>query len=606
MTDNDFAVLPGFVTELSPRDAKNRWKDGQYSRFGKNGLPEKLGGTRAQNGGTFLGKCRRMFPFVDFNRQKYTALGTNLRFYIYQDGDMSNVTPLRDSTAAPFSSTPLNNPFSTTATTDTVTVAHTSHGLEVGTYVVFSNSTASPIDLILINGEYQVVSVIDANTYTIDSGVIATNSEAGFGDGSVDYDYEINAGDEYNSVGAGFGGGPFNAGTFGTPRTSSGITNIARTVAIDGWGEDILFNPRGKQIYIWDTSVGVATRCTLISQAPSTNEFIVVSPEDRHLISLGAHDGANSDPMLVRWCSQEDYTLWTPSATNTAGDKRLERGNRLITAIYARKQIIILSDTGAYSMMFIGYPDVYSFDHLQDNCGAISPNCIRSVGTPNGDTVYWMSDDNFYQYDGSVQLLACDVYDYVFKNFNKAQKDLVTCGVNTAFNEVWWKYPSANSSEVDRVVIYNYQLKCWYYNTMLIPKTVMIDKSASFSTPLAAGANGTIYAMETGVDEDNLAVNSYVKSFDFEMGEGKNSFVSRIIMDFKTISGTIYVKLSGKEYPMDLVYKEKGPVAFTSGTSKQNIRIRANQISMEIYSRELGDNWAINIPQAAAQPMGLR
>lgn len=595
----DFDLLPGFVTEQTPRAAKRRWKDGQYVRFGKNGQPKKMGGTRSQNGSTFAGKCRRMFPFVGFDRQKYTALGTHLRFYIYQDGDMSNVTPTRQVST-------LNNPFSTTAASTSVNVADVAHGLQVNDFVIFSNATASPIDGILIDGEYQVITVVDANNYTITSSVAATNSEAAFGDASVDFTYEITTGDEYNSVGSGFGGGSFGVGTYGTARTSSGITNIARTVAIDGWGEDVLFNPRGKEVYIWDTSTGVATRATLISQAPSTNEFIVVSPEDRHLISLGAHDGSNSDPMLVRWCSQEDYTEWTPSATNTAGDKRLERGNRLITGIYARKQIIILSDTSVYNMLFIGYPDVFSLDHLQSNCGGISPNCMTSVGTASGDTVFWWSDDNFYLYDGSVQLLPCDIYDYVFKNFNKAQKDLVTCGTNTAHNEVWWKYPSANSTEVDSVVIYNYYLKCWYYFTMSIVKTVMIDKSAAFTTPLAAGAAGLIYAMETGFDEDGTAVSSYIKSYDFEAEDQKNTFISRLILDFKSISGTIYAKLSGKQYPMDAAYDEKGPVQFTSGVSKRNIRIRSGEVSLQIYSSQLGDNWEIGSIQADAQPLGKR
>lgn len=598
----DLDIAPGYVTEFTPRDAKGRWKNGNYARFGKNGKPMKLGGCVNQLGSTFLGKCRRMYPFLAFNLKKYLALGTHLRFYIYEDGLQSNVTPIENSTAAPFSATPLSNPFTTSAGTTTVTVTHAAHTREVGSFVTFSNSTASPVDGILITGTYQVVTVPNANTYTITHTVTATNTEVGFGDSSVDFEYEINVGNEYNAVGDGWGGGTWGTGTWGTPRTGSGIRIQARTYSIDGWGEDIVFCPRGKPIYFWDTSAGVAVRATVIANAPITNEFIIVSPEDRHLISLGAHDGSSSDPLLVRWCSQENYNDWTPSPINTAGDKRLDRGNRIVTAAYTRKQIIILTDTSAYSMSYIGYPDVFSIVNIAGSCGGISPNCLAVVN----DDAYWMGTDDFYMSDSGVIPMQCDVHAHVFKNLNKAQKDLITVHIDTAYNEVTWQYPTLTSTEVNAWVTYNYLLKCWYYGTWDSGKTVMIDKSASFETVMAASTGSYLVAMNTGTDENTSAVSAYVESYDFDRGDGGNTMVSQVILDFLRIAGSVDVSLNGKTYPNDPNYTTKGPVNFTSSTPKKDIRIRKNLISMKISSSAVGDDWAIGTIQTSAQPAGKR
>lgn len=575
-------ILPGFYTEHTDRDAKNRWKDGNHVRFNEE-YPEKIGGSVRVTGSAFLGYCRRMLAFRSLTKARYLAMGTHLKLYIWDDGDMVNITPFQAT------GTLGSDPFSSTAASAVITVADTSHGLNAGDTVYFDGATVSPIDGLNIDGEYTVTSVIDANTYTITHSVVATNSEANFGGSSVDYDYELGIGLADSGFGTGWGASTWGTGTWGTPRGGSGLFTPARTWAMASWGEDVMFNPRGGTIYVFDTSAGINTsnRAAIINNAPDTVEFILVSAEDRYLIAFGAHDGSGADPMLVRWSSQEDYTDWTPTAINTAGDRRLDSGSAIITAIQVRKQILILTDTSAVSMFPVDYPVLWDFDTLDDSCGAVSPNC--AVAGKNG-AAYWMGTDNFYYFDGSVGELHCDVHSYVFSNINRTQLDKVICGTCASFSEVWWGYCSASSVEIDRYVIYNYEYNIWYYGTWT--RTAYIDKGKFQTVPMAAGSDMYLYLHETGVDDNTNPLVAYIKSYDAEIGEGeKFSHTRHFIPDFKRLSGSLDMTLTAKRYPQSTETVTKGPETIVSDTEKIDLVIRGRQVSLEIESDELGDDW---------------
>ena len=81
-----------------------------------------------------------------------------------------------------------SNPFSVSNTSATITVAHTAHGLVVGNYVTFSGSDA--IGGLTPNSvEMQVVTVPDANSYTVTFTSAATSTVSGGGGSSVTANY---------------------------------------------------------------------------------------------------------------------------------------------------------------------------------------------------------------------------------------------------------------------------------------------------------------------------------------------------------------------------------------------------------------------------------
>jgi len=81
-----------------------------------------------------------------------------------------------------------SNPFSVSNTSATITVAHTAHGLVVGNYVTFSGSDA--IGGLTPNAvEMKVVTVPDANSYTVTFTSAATSTVSGGGGSSVTANY---------------------------------------------------------------------------------------------------------------------------------------------------------------------------------------------------------------------------------------------------------------------------------------------------------------------------------------------------------------------------------------------------------------------------------
>lgn len=593
-------IAPGFYTESTARGAR-RWKDGNKVRF-QNGLPEKLGGwVTAKNSSNaalqLVGKCRAVHDWSALDGTKWAAFGTHKKLYLVSSSTLYDITPIRDS------GTLGNNPFTTTDTLYTVSVGDVAHGLSAGDYVTFDG--ASAFNGVTIDGEYTVTSVTSADIYVITHSVAATASGAG-GGASVTYEYQISIGNEYSSSSTGYGYGPYGydssvGGTgFGTARTSSSTIVEARIWSLDNWGEDLMATYQDGRVYTWDKTNGGSTRAILISNSPTTNRRILVSTEDRHLVSFGAHDGSASDPMLVRWTTQEDFTDWTASATDSAGDKRLDYGSRIITAIKSRGDIIIFTDEAMYAMRFVGGNDVFGFFSLGAAVSVVGANAAVEI---NG-TVFFMGPRDFYAYDGTIRPMTCDVRSYVFDDINKTQSRQVFASVNRLKSEIIWLYPSANSQECDRYVIFNYAEKLWYYGTL--DRTAFTDTSSFYELPYAVDASGYIYKHETGTDDNTSAMTAYIESYDLELGNGKEMLVvDEMIPDFDSLSGDVAVLLKGRRTPAGTQY-ENGPFTVTSATERFNPRIKARQLAVRITSDSIGDAWRMGTWRLRTSAHGTR
>lgn len=567
--------LPGFYTEGSRIDAPNRYIDGDKCRFFK-GFPKKLGGSVKSSVNTFLGYCRGIRNWVTLSDKKYIGIGTNLKLYIDEGGTFYDITPIRESGTLGL------DPISTTISSTSVNIADTAHGNNVGDYVSFSG--ASAVGGITVNGEYTVTTVVDADNFTITSATAASSTATG-GGAAVAYEYQIHVGSQNTMPLQGWGAGTWGAGTWGTPRTNSGFLQSARTWSGGNYGEDFVFSPRDEAIYIWDASTGTGTRAVVIAAAPSTNKFVLVSPEDRYLIAMGAHDGSASDPMLIRWSSQDDYNDWTPSTTNTAGDKRLSEGNLIMTAVSTRGQIIISTDTTVYAM----YPDsefVFAFKTLGIG-GCISPNGM----VEHNGLVYWMGSNNFYVYSGTINIMPCDVRSYVFDNINTLQFYKVYAWVNTEWNEIWWFYQDNDGTECNRYVCYDYQQNIWHFGSRNM--TAGMDRGVVSSTPVATGANGYVYNLESTTDEDGVAMLSTYTTGS-PQDHNRYSYIKKVIINFKTLVGNMSVYFQTRYYPQGNAITSAS-YQITSSTPYVCPRLRGDEFNMTFTSNELGgDYWGAN------------
>jgi hypothetical protein len=278
---------------------------------------------------------------------------------------------------------------------------------------------------------------------------------------------------------------------------------------------------------------------------------VITSEKDRHLIVLGADPISGStrtgavDPMLIAFSDQENALDFEPLSTNTAGSLRLSSGSSIIGGVKARQEILVWTDTALYSMQFIGPPFTFGINLINEGTGLIGPKAATT--TPSG--VYWMSYNNFYSYNGSVQTLPCSVHNYVFGDINLGQSFKINAFTIKDKSEVGWFYCSSSATEVDRYVIYNYVEGIWFYGQL--SRTAWLDSGIENFPRAVSG--GYLYQQELGFNDDGSPMtNVFIESSDLDIGDGEQfSFIKRIIPDYKFIqddnSGNVNVVLKNKK-----------------------------------------------------------
>ena len=348
-----------------------------------------------------------------------------------------------------------------------------------------------------------------------------------------------------------------------------------------------------------------------------------VSASSRFVIVFGTNDYGSTvlDPMLIRWSDQEDPFTWSPSITNQAGSLRLSHGSEIVAAIQTRQEINVFTDSALYSMQYLGAPLVWGVQLLGDNVSIIGPNAAVIAS----GVIYWMGVDKFYKYDGRVQTLRCDLRRHVFSDFNMSQAQQVYAGTNEGFNEVWWFYPSANSSNTDRYVVYNYLEDIWYYGT--IGRSAWLD-SGLLPHPIAATYNNLLVQHEDGVDDNETgtpaAINAYISSSEFDINDGHNfGYVWRILPDITFESSSNAPNGDAPKVTMTL-YPMQNSGSGTGNSAAANVtkgstyviteeftgqiytRARGRQLIFEIESDQVGTTWQLGAPRIDIRPDGRR
>ena len=359
------------------------------------------------------------------------------------------------------------------------------------------------------------------------------------------------------------------------------------------------------------------------ADTPIFQNYIVVSDASRILLVFGTNDYSSTtlDPMLIRWSDQENPYTWSPAITNQAGSLKLSHGSEIITALQARQEIIVFTDSSLYSLQYVGPPFVWTAQLLADNVSIIGPNAAVIAS----GAVYWMGVDKFYKYDGRVQTLNCDLRRYVFGDFNTLQTQQVYAGTNEGFNEIWWFYCSSDSLVSDRYVVYNYLENVWYYGNM--GRTAWLD-SGLLSLPVAATYNHELVQHEDGVDANDLgtptALAAYISSSEFDIGDGNNfAYVWRMLPDLtfensvSTSTGTAPT-VAMTLYPLQNSGSGTGTSAGASVVkgSTYNIteeytgiiytRVRGRQMIFKIASDQIGTTWQLGSPRLDLRPDGRR
>lgn len=628
---------PGVNRDQTSYSGEGGWYECDKVRF-FSGYPQKLGGWAKYSPNFFFGTCRQLFNWITSFSDNFLALGTNNHVYIETGGQYYNITPLRTTTTNTAT-------FAATNGSSTITVTDNAHGADTGDFVTFSGavSLGGNITAAVLNQDYEITRT-GVNTYTIQARsnnnkdqivlITANSSDSGNGGGAVTAKYGITSGYVSDTYGYGWGASAWNGSYAWGLGGSTPINLEQRDWWFDNFDNDLVMNIRSGKIYYWERGsltnpeTALSTRAVLLSSlsgasdVPTAAMQTLVSQNDKHLLAFGCqpYSGLSTDydPLLIRWANQDEPQNWTPSATTSAGFIRVSRGSRIVRALATRQEILVWTNSSLYSLQYLGTTDVFGLQELADNISIIGP---RAVATANNVT-YWMGQDKFYVYSGQVQTLPCTLRQYVYQDINMNQADQIVCGSNEGFTEIWWFYPSANSTWNDRYVIFNHLENAWYYGEIV--RTAWLD-TALRDYPVACvteeGASiGYQYLHEYGVNDGDAPMTSYIQSSDFDLGDGEQFMLTRrLLPDFNftestaaspTVTMTMRPKrFSGSAYAntaSDTQSVISSSATIDQYTEQVFIRARGRQMALKVESTDLGVQWQLGSLRLDVRPDGKR
>ncbi len=612
-------ILPGIFTESSEYAAQGRYVSGNNVRFWK-GFPERIGGNTRLSDDALLRPGRAVMAWRALDGTQLTAFGHTRGVQVLQGGTLYDISPTGTNGYATLTVTVgsiTGGPYTTGETvttangaTGTLTQAAATTPLYVsgdngtakitfsggsGTFLTGETVTATGggTARVILGGSSSPIYVYDdTGTFTgtitgSKSGATATISAkttlwtGTLTGGTSGATSTISSVTETNNVDGGatvaYGESTFGTSVWGGSESLFSSVREAATWSFAAWGEDLIACPRGGKIYALDTSAFIGattTNLAPISGAPSSALGIFMSDTNRTLIAFGAHDGSASDLVNIRWCDEEDYTDWTASASNTAGSIRCESGSLIRGVMRARESFLVSTDTAIYTFRYIGLPYVFSLKQIAQGSTLIGPN----ASAEQDGVTYWLGSDGFYQYDGAVLPLPCDVHQYVFSRINAVQRAKAFCGTVRAYNEVWWFYVSSDSTEIDSFVVYNTVEKVWFLGDKA--RTCWLDSSVVFPYPTGVKADGSIHAEELGTTDDGSDIEYRLETNDIEVGDGGIFLHNRkLIPDYDRISGSHSVSIECRGKPMRAA-RTKGPFEVTETTERISVRARGSTLRL--------------------------
>jgi hypothetical protein len=634
-------IAPGINKADTPSGAEGQWIGGDFVRF-RYGQPEKIGGYTAIGQETISGPARAQHTWTDLEGRKYAAIGTSKALYIYYEDAFYDITPLATAiTSATFTSSSSSN---------IVTVNKVGHGLDVGEYITLSAvtipGTSSLVAADFTSFTFEILTAPDADSFTIQIQTTETGTPMSDTGSATINPYE-EVGPTIQTYGYGWGTDTWGSDTWGTGSTSSSVILDPGSWSLDNFGQQLIATIKDSKTFVWDpgtTSPLLTTRATIMTGAPTATRLTITSDRDRHVVHFGTEttigDTTSQDPMFIRFSDQEDYEVYQPTSINTAGTFRLDTGNKIVAAISGKDYNLILTDTAAYTMQFVGPPFTFSIRQVGSNCG-----CIGQHSAVYADgKVFWMgTGGGFFVFDGTVKLLPSLVEDFVFtttgsnEGINYSSNEIIYGSHNSLFNEIVWFYPAGTplgspAVQNNRSVVYNYVENNW--SVMTLARSSYADAS-TYDKPYAteynitaipsvsnlSGATNTFgasvfYEHETGVNEVELngtqnAIPAYIQSGDFDLptgGDGEYLMrISRFLPDFKNLEGNAVVTIFLKDFPTDAGTSSLlGPFTINSSTEKIDTRARGRLANIKIQNTAINETWRFGTFRVDVNPDGRR
>lgn len=457
-------LMPGIVRGATAYDSPDRWYDASLVRW-HGGIIQPVGGWQRLTKDAFTKKVRKIHCWRSSVSRRFITVATEDKIYSDDSGTWVDVTPSGMTSLATGGSVGFgvglygNEAYGTPRATPSNLYAPFSFYTfsNWGEDLVFVNSSdgklyyydvTNPTTAAIQVGKYNISSISRTSNVTTVTTSVPHNLTSG--------ESITIAGVANTTFNGNFAATVTSSTTFTYPNTGTNGTSTGGTVT--------------------DNTVPTGNRATIVT-------------DERHVFLLGI----NGNARRLAWSSREDHTDWNfSSTTNTAGYLDLESTTPLLTAVSVREGILLFSESEVFLIRYIGNPFIYSAEKLGET-SILHPNM---VGTFDGKAM-WFDQSGFMLYEGgSIRPIPCPVLDFFKADIDLSAGPVVShASSNGVFDEVWFFYPSANQTECDRYIVYNYN-ENWWANGSL-SRTAMFPAGAN-TYPFMSGTDNNVYEHENG------------------------------------------------------------------------------------------------------------
>ncbi len=665
-------IPAGIVADATTHAASGRWADGSNVRFAF-GKPQAIGGWESLVGQLLGGVCRSAFPWTDNDSRLNVAFGTHETLEVYQGGGLYDITPtlglparLRtvtavdasttytvadpnhrlttgdtviitgdsiaratlagtttitvvdddsytfvDGTAADQAKTLAADPISTTLNSTLVTISEPGHNIADGTRVTISGATA--VGGITLSGEY-AITVVSANTYTVESAAPASSTATGGGAAvvvtvpltgtlSIAPQNAFSSGEVDGTGSAGYGTGGYGVGVYGSPSTAD---YFPRTWSFGAFGENLMACPRGQTIMRWENDTGVVA--APLPNAPQQVTYTLVANSDQ-VFALGCSEEVSGtfNPLCIRHSSVRNAEVWNTASNTTAREYVLPGGGRIVAGRVCGDYIFVWTDHALFLGQFLrAINEPWRFTRVGTSCGLAGPNAAVVVG----QTAFWTSPDRqFYTYQlgGAPQALPCSVRQEYDENLAAAQSDKIVASSIGSKNEIWFDYPDSRDGEGlenSRYLAFTYggpDAGAWLKGEMA--RTARVDAGPS-QYPIGVTYEGNVYWQERGHSADGGVLAWFIESADNFLDEERQMMARCLWPDVQAQQGAVTLTLTFRDRPLGTETTKTYTIA--PGAEKVDVRGTGRLVKVRFSGSSAPAEFHLGAPVFDVTPAGRR
>jgi len=405
----------------------------------------------------------------------------------------------------------------------------------------------------------------------------------------------------------------------GTTTNGSPTVTFATTIAAIGPGVSVTGTGIPAGTTVVSASVVSSVWTATLSQNATASGTVTLTFDNNVSVSGGIvmlfpYLFAYGNNGLIKNCAAGDFNNWTSadSNENNISSTKVVKGLPIRGGTTSPAGLFWTLDSVVrvtYSPQTVGSATIYwRYDLITQQSSILSSQCVIEYD----GIFYWVGTDRFLMYNGVVQEVENKQNaNYFFDNLNYSQRQKVWVSKVPRFGEIWWFFPSGDSTECNDAIIYNVREKIWYD----AGKAMGSRRSAGvfsevFRRPIWGGwdENGTggytLWQHETGTNEVYTnQVNAIDSSFETcvigarmglvgaaeQPGDNVWTRIERIEPDFVQ-SGAMEVIVTGNGYAEDIP-QPSDPYMFNPDTLKVDMKEQRREMRLIFRSNTQNGNY---------------